>query len=40
VVAGYDIGSRTAQAVARQRPDLVRALVIAPPLPASLLSLG
>jgi pimeloyl-ACP methyl ester carboxylesterase len=33
VVAGYDIGSRTAQAMARQRPDLVRALVIAPPLP-------
>jgi pimeloyl-ACP methyl ester carboxylesterase len=33
VVAGYDIGSRTAQAIARQRPDLVRALVIAPPLP-------
>jgi pimeloyl-ACP methyl ester carboxylesterase len=33
VVAGYDIGSRIAQAVARQRPGLVRALVIAPPLP-------
>jgi len=33
VVAGYDIGSRIAQAIARQRPDLVRALVIAPPLP-------
>ena len=33
VVAGYDIGSRTAQALARARPDLVRALVIAPPLP-------
>ncbi|NUP46751.1 MAG: alpha/beta hydrolase [Catenulispora sp.] len=33
VVAGYDIGSRIAQAVARQRPDLVRALVLAPPLP-------
>src|SRR5580658_4275289 len=33
VIAGYDIGSRIAQAVARQRPDLVRALVIAPPLP-------
>jgi pimeloyl-ACP methyl ester carboxylesterase len=33
VVAGYDIGSRIAQAIARARPDLVRALVIAPPLP-------
>src|SRR5256884_562671 len=33
VLAGYDIGSRIAQAVARDRPDLVRAVVIAPPLP-------
>src|SRR4029077_12235788 len=33
VLAGYDIGSRIAQTVARDRPDLVRALVIAPPLP-------
>jgi pimeloyl-ACP methyl ester carboxylesterase len=33
VLAGYDIGSRIAQAIARSRPDLVRALVIAPPLP-------
>jgi len=33
VVAGYDIGSRIAQAVARDRPDLVGALVVAPPLP-------
>jgi pimeloyl-ACP methyl ester carboxylesterase len=33
VLAGYDIGSRIAQAVARDHPDLVRALVIAPPLP-------
>jgi pimeloyl-ACP methyl ester carboxylesterase len=33
VLAGYDIGSRIAQAMARDRPDLVRALVIAPPLP-------
>jgi pimeloyl-ACP methyl ester carboxylesterase len=32
-VVGYDIGSRIAQAIARDRPDLVRALVIAPPLP-------
>ncbi len=33
VIAGYDIGSRIAQAIATDRPDLVRALVIAPPLP-------
>jgi pimeloyl-ACP methyl ester carboxylesterase len=33
VLAGYDIGSRIAQAVARARPDLVAALVLAPPLP-------
>ncbi len=33
VVAGYDVGSRVAQAVARARPDLVAALVVAPPLP-------
>ena len=33
VVAGYDIGSRIAQAVAREQPGLVRALVISPPLP-------
>ena len=33
MLAGYDIGSRIAQAIARDRPDLVRALVIAPPLP-------
>ncbi len=33
VVAGYDIGSRIAQALARARPDLVRALVISPPVP-------
>jgi pimeloyl-ACP methyl ester carboxylesterase len=33
VLAGYDIGSRIAQTVAAQRPDLGRALVIAPPLP-------
>ncbi len=33
VLAGYDIGSRIAQAVARDHPDLVRALVVAPPLP-------
>src|SRR5438105_15044722 len=33
VIGGYDIGSRIAQAVARDRPDLVRALVVSPPLP-------
>jgi pimeloyl-ACP methyl ester carboxylesterase len=33
VVAGYDIGSRIAQALARDRPDLVAALVVSPPLP-------
>jgi pimeloyl-ACP methyl ester carboxylesterase len=33
VLAGHDIGSRIAQAVARQRADLVRALVLTPPLP-------
>jgi pimeloyl-ACP methyl ester carboxylesterase len=33
VLAGYDIGSRIAQTVARSAPDRVRALVLAPPLP-------
>jgi pimeloyl-ACP methyl ester carboxylesterase len=33
ILAGYDIGSRIAQAVARENPGMVRALVIAPPLP-------
>jgi len=33
VLGGHDIGSRIAQAVARQRPDLLRALVLTPPLP-------
>lgn len=33
VLAGYDIGSRIAQTVAREYPDLVRALVLAPPMP-------
>jgi pimeloyl-ACP methyl ester carboxylesterase len=33
VLAGYDIGSRIAQAIARERPELVRALVVTPPLP-------
>jgi pimeloyl-ACP methyl ester carboxylesterase len=33
LVVGYDIGSRIAQALARDHPDLVRALVISPPVP-------
>jgi pimeloyl-ACP methyl ester carboxylesterase len=33
VVAGYDVGSRVAQALARRLPDDLRALVLAPPLP-------
>jgi pimeloyl-ACP methyl ester carboxylesterase len=35
VVAGYDVGSRVAQALARAHPELVRALVLAPPLPGA-----
>lgn len=35
VVAGYDVGSRVAQEVASARPDLVRALIISPPLPGA-----
>ena len=33
VLAGYDVGSRTAQELAREAPDTVTALVLAPPLP-------
>ena len=33
VLAGYDIGSRIAKAVARERPDLVRELLVSPPVP-------
>ena len=33
VVAGYDVGSRVAQAIARAAPDRVRAAVVCPPLP-------
>lgn len=33
VLAGYDVGSRVAQSVARMQPDLVKALVLSPPLP-------
>jgi pimeloyl-ACP methyl ester carboxylesterase len=35
VLAGYDVGSRVAQAIARAAPDRVRALVVAPPLPGA-----
>src|SRR5712692_7991114 len=35
VIAGYDIGSRIAQAIARTQPDRVSALVVAPPLPGA-----
>jgi pimeloyl-ACP methyl ester carboxylesterase len=33
VIGGYDIGSSIAQTVARSRPELIRALVVSPPLP-------
>jgi pimeloyl-ACP methyl ester carboxylesterase len=33
VLAGYDIGSRVAQTIARTAPSAVRTLVVAPPLP-------
>jgi pimeloyl-ACP methyl ester carboxylesterase len=33
VIAGYDVGSRVAQAIARRLPDDMRGLVVAPPLP-------
>ncbi|MGI8712399.1 MAG: alpha/beta fold hydrolase [Solirubrobacteraceae bacterium] len=35
VLAGYDVGSRLAQQIARTRPEAVRALVVAPPLPGA-----
>jgi pimeloyl-ACP methyl ester carboxylesterase len=35
VIAGYDVGSFVAQTVAATRPDLVRALVVSPPLPGA-----
>jgi pimeloyl-ACP methyl ester carboxylesterase len=35
VIAGYDIGSRVAQTLARVAPDRVSGLVIAPPLPGA-----
>ncbi len=33
VLVGYDVGSRTAQQLARQAPQRISALVVAPPLP-------
>lgn len=35
VMCGYDIGSYIAQTIARDRPDLVSALVVSPPLPGA-----
>jgi pimeloyl-ACP methyl ester carboxylesterase len=35
VIAGYDIGSRIAQAIARDAPGTLRALVVSPPLPGA-----
>jgi pimeloyl-ACP methyl ester carboxylesterase len=35
VVAGYDVGSFVSQSVAAMRPDLVKALVVSPPLPGA-----
>ena len=33
VLAGYDVGSRVAQGIARNRADLIEGMVVAPPLP-------
>ena len=33
VLAGYDVGSRIAQGIARSRPELIDGIVVAPPLP-------
>jgi pimeloyl-ACP methyl ester carboxylesterase len=35
VIAGYDVGSRVAQEIARSNPQVVGALVLAPPLPGA-----
>jgi pimeloyl-ACP methyl ester carboxylesterase len=35
VLAGYDIGSRIAQVIARRSPQRVRALVLTPPMPGA-----
>jgi pimeloyl-ACP methyl ester carboxylesterase len=33
ILVGYDVGSRVARTIATSRPDAIRALVLAPPLP-------
>ena len=33
VLVGYDVGSRIARLIAAERPDAIRALVLAPPMP-------
>jgi pimeloyl-ACP methyl ester carboxylesterase len=33
IVAGYDIGSRVAQTIARTRPEAIDSIVVSPPLP-------
>ena len=33
ILVGYDVGSRVAQTIARQRPDAIRGLVLSPLLP-------
>lgn len=35
VIAGYDIGSRVAQTIARTSPESTRAIVVSPPLPGA-----
>lgn len=35
IFVGYDIGSHVSQAVTKLRPDLVRALVVSPPVPGA-----
>ena len=35
VLGGYDVGSRIAQALAREHPERVGALVVTPPLPGT-----
>ena len=35
ILAGYDVGSRVAQSVARMHPHLAKALVLSPPLPGA-----
>ena len=35
VIAGYDIGSRVTQTIAKQAPERIRAIVISPPVPGA-----